>query len=81
LKPLIEGTLSNIGKVGVQKALTGPIARGDVKTVKTHIEEIGLKKPEFLALYKTLAFYTVDIATAAGMISESSKQELKKITI
>ncbi|MFO7557000.1 MAG: Rossmann-like and DUF2520 domain-containing protein [Desulfobacterales bacterium] len=81
LKPLIEGTLSNIGKVGVQKALTGPIARGDVKTVKTHIEEIGFKKPEFLALYKTLAFYTVDIATEAGMISESSKQELKKITI
>ena len=32
LKPLIEGTLSNIGNVGVQKALTGPIARGDIKT-------------------------------------------------
>ena len=80
LKPLIEGTLSNIGKVGVQKALTGPIARGDIKTVEKHIEEIGLKRPELLALYKMLAFYTIDIAAAGDSISESSIQALKKIT-
>ena len=80
LKPLIEGTLSNIGKVGVQKALTGPIARGDIKTVEKHIEEIGFKRPELLALYKMLAFYTIDIAAAGDSISESSIQALKKIT-
>jgi len=80
LKPLIEGTLSNIGKVGVQKALTGPIARGDIKTVETHIREIGLKRPELLALYKMLAFYTIDIAAAKDSISKSSINELKKLT-
>jgi predicted short-subunit dehydrogenase-like oxidoreductase (DUF2520 family) len=80
LKPLIEGTLSNIGKVGVQKALTGPIARGDIKTVEKHIEEIGFKRPELLALYKMLAFYTIDIAAAGDSISESSIQALKRIT-
>ena len=80
LKPLIEGTLSNIGKVGVQKALTGPIVRGDVKTVEKHIEEILFKRPELLALYKMLAFYTIDIAAAGDSISESSIKELKRIT-
>jgi len=80
LKPLIEGTLSNIGKVGIQKALTGPIARGDIKTVEKHIEEIGFKRPELLSLYKMLAFYTIDIAEARGSISKSSIQALKKIT-
>ncbi len=79
LKPLIEGTLSNIEKVGTQGALTGPIVRGDVKTVEEHIKEIGLKRPELLMLYKTLAFYTVDIAAARGAIPESSVQELKSI--
>ena len=81
LKPLIEGTLSNIEKVGVRKALTGPIARGDVKTVKKHLEEIGFKKPDLLTLYKILAFYTVDIAASERTVSESTKQELKRITI
>jgi len=80
LKPLIDGTLSNIKKVGVQKALTGPIARGDIKTVEKHIEEIGFKKPELLSLYKMLAFYTIDIAVAGNSISESSKIALKRIT-
>jgi predicted short-subunit dehydrogenase-like oxidoreductase (DUF2520 family) len=80
LKPLIDGTLSNIKKVGVQKALTGPIARGDIKTVEKHIEEIGFKRPELLPLYKMLAFYTIDIAVAGNSISESSKKALKRLT-
>jgi predicted short-subunit dehydrogenase-like oxidoreductase (DUF2520 family) len=77
---LIEGTLSNIENVGVQKALTGPIARGDIKTIETHIEEIGFKRPELLALYKMLAFYTIDIAAARDSISASAIQALKRIT-
>jgi predicted short-subunit dehydrogenase-like oxidoreductase (DUF2520 family) len=80
LKPLVEGTLLNIEKVGVRKALTGPIARGDVKTVKKHIQEIGFKRPDLLALYKLLGFYTVDIAAAEHAVSESTIQELKRIT-
>ena len=80
LKPLIEGTLSNIENVGVQKALTGPIARGDIKTIETHIEEIGFKRPELLALYKMLAFYTIDIAAARDSISALAIQALKRIT-
>jgi predicted short-subunit dehydrogenase-like oxidoreductase (DUF2520 family) len=79
LKPLIEGTLSNIEKTGAEDALTGPIARGDVKTVEKHIKEIGLKRPELLTLYKTLAFFTIDIAVAKGGIPESSVQQLKSI--
>lgn len=79
LKPLIEGTLSNIGNVGIQKALTGPIARGDIKILETHIEEIGCKRPELLALYKMLAFYTIDIAAAGDSITASAIQALKKI--
>jgi predicted short-subunit dehydrogenase-like oxidoreductase (DUF2520 family) len=80
LKPLIEGTLSNIEKVGVRKALTGPIARGDVKTVKKHLEEIGFKRPDLLQLYKVLACFTVDIAAAGNVVCESIIRELKKMT-
>ncbi len=80
LKPLIEGTLSNIEKVGAREALTGPIARGDVKTVQKHMEDIALKRPDLLALYKLLGFYTVDIAAKKNTVPESVIQELKRIT-
>ncbi|MBW2193556.1 MAG: DUF2520 domain-containing protein [Deltaproteobacteria bacterium] len=80
LKPLIEGTLSNIETVGILQALTGPIARGDVEIVEKHVEEMGATLPEFLSLYKALGFATIDIASRRGTISESCAQALKKIT-
>jgi len=79
LKPLIDGTLANIDKVGIPTALTGPIVRGDVETVEKHVKEIGLNNPELLALYKTLGFHTIAIAEAKGTISESVAEQLKKI--
>jgi predicted short-subunit dehydrogenase-like oxidoreductase (DUF2520 family) len=79
LKPLINGTLSNIEKVGIPKALTGPIARGDVETVERHITEIGLKHTDLLALYKVLGLHTIAVATAKGTLSEAIAQQLKKI--
>lgn len=79
LKPLIQGTLSNIEKAGTVNALTGPIVRGDIETLKRHLEEIGLKTPDLLSLYKTLGFHTIDIAMAGGDLSKSSAQKLKKI--
>ncbi len=79
LKPLIEGTLSNIEKVGIPEALTGPIARGDVETVEKHVEEIGAKTPDLLSLYKSLGFSTIDIARAKGTLSDSSAQKLDKL--
>ena len=80
LKPLIEGTLSNIENVGISKALTGPIARGDVQTVERHLDEIGSQTPALLPLYKTLGFHTVDIADAMGTLSSAAAQKLKNLT-
>lgn len=79
LKPLIEGTLSNIEKVGIPAALTGPIVRGDTETVEKHIEEIGLTTPRLLDLYKTLGWHTIDIATAKTTISGTTVTQLKNL--
>ena len=80
LKPLIKGTLSNIEKAGIPAALTGPIARGDIETVKRHIEEIRKKSPELLDLYNTLGFHTIGIAESKGTLSEKSADILKKLS-
>ncbi len=79
LKPLIESTLSNIEQVGISKALTGPIVRGDAETVEKHIEEIGSKIPDLLDLYKTMGCHTADIAMADGVLSEKDAKKLKSI--
>ncbi len=79
LGPLIRGTLANVEKVGIPKALTGPIARGDVETVQRHLDEIGSRAPESLSLYKALGIQTLDVARAGGALPETVYARLGKI--
>jgi len=81
LGPLIEGTVSNIKKTGITDALTGPIVRGDVETVRTHIQDIDAKTPEFTHLYKTLGMYTLTVAEEKGVLSETVLSQLREILI
>lgn len=58
LLSLVKGTLRNIERLGVPKALTGPIARGDRGTIRSHLDalEANKKMKEF---YINLALYTI----------------------
>ncbi len=76
LQPLVNGTLANIDSVGIPQALTGPIARGDFKTVSAHIAAIGDLSPEALSLYKTLGRATVPIARGKGTLSAEAAREI-----
>lgn len=62
--PLIRGTLNNLGNLGVGAALTGPIARGDVDTVRLHLARLS---PEDRALYCALGQEALRLATASGL--------------
>ena len=79
LSPLIYGTLKNIGEMGPEKALTGPVARGDLPTIKSHLEIIGKLAPELLAVYNCLGVYTADLARRKGTLTEKQEEELKNL--
>ncbi|MCF8095804.1 MAG: DUF2520 domain-containing protein [Desulfobacteraceae bacterium] len=79
LKPLVRGTLSNIERSGIPGALTGPIARGDVETVRDHVSQIGQKAPTRLELYKVLGKQTIEVAEAKGDLSAEAAEKLKKL--
>ena len=40
LHPLMQGTLQNVKNLGLDKALTGPVLRGDLATVRRHLEAL-----------------------------------------
>jgi predicted short-subunit dehydrogenase-like oxidoreductase (DUF2520 family) len=79
LKPLIEGTMSNLERLSVSDALTGPVARGDVLTIENHLREIGSKTPHLLHLYKILGLYTVNIAEKKGTLPDSVSEAMKNL--
>ncbi|HWJ04129.1 MAG TPA: DUF2520 domain-containing protein [Verrucomicrobiae bacterium] len=73
LMPLMKGTLANLERVGLTGALTGPIARGDVATVRAHLE---ILPQEVLAGYSALGLQAANIARAKGTLGEDRQAEL-----
>lgn len=74
-RPLIQGTLQNIGAVGPVVALTGPVARGDVETVRRHAQVMGKEEWE---IYRTLGYFTVKVAREKGLADDVAT-ELEKL--
>ncbi len=77
--PLIRGTLDNIETLGIPDALTGPIMRGDVQTVRDHLDAMQKRTPELTGLYKELARQTVSVARDKGSITREKAEELLKL--
>ena len=42
--PIINSTLNNISRFGVENSLSGPVERGDLKTIKRHIKNLNFNK-------------------------------------
>ena len=77
--PLLRGTLTNIETVGFPRCLTGPIARGDVATIRRHLAALEKYAPEMLPLYKELGCFTVPIAQDKGTLPPDKAEELKTL--
>lgn len=59
LAPLAAASVANAAVDGAA-ALTGPIVRGDVGTVRAHLDRIGADLPELLGAYRALARATLE---------------------
>jgi len=77
--PLLRGTLTNIETVGFPKCLTGPIARGDVATIRRHLAALEKYAPDMLTLYKELGSFTVPIGQDKGTLSAEKADELMRL--
>lgn len=62
--PLMRGTMDNLEQLGLAAALTGPVARGDVDTVRLHLSRLSTRERN---LYSALGVETVQLARAVGL--------------
>lgn len=60
LMPLIENNIRNISEKGVEQSLTGPIERGDLSTIKKHVD--CFEDENDLELYRLLSLGALEIA-------------------
>jgi len=79
LMPLLRGTLNNIENVGLPECLTGPIARGDLGTIKKHLAALEKSAPLLLSTYRDLGLQTIPIALAKGKLNAVKAEELQRL--
>lgn len=79
VQPLINTTLSNISTEGTVKALSGPIDRGDAKTIANHLDAFSQHAPELGTLYRELGQRALKIAKQKH--GESDKLEQIRNTL
>ncbi len=74
--PLLKTSVQNSLVYGPSRALTGPIERGDVGTLKEHFVAIAARLPHLLALYGSIATETVHLAVRSGRLPADKAVEL-----
>jgi predicted short-subunit dehydrogenase-like oxidoreductase (DUF2520 family) len=70
LAPLLSASLDNVLRLG-DAALTGPVSRGDVDTLATHLRTLADRAPSELAAYVAMARRTAERARAAGRLTDA----------
>lgn len=75
-RPLLTAALDNALREG-DRALTGPVARADLATVRAHVEQ--MPDPDVERTYRALALATVDRAEQAGTLSAADADDLRSI--
>jgi len=79
LTPLFATSARNIAELGPEAALTGPIARGDVQTVATHLAALTPLSPDLQQLYRSLARQTIKTALAKGSLAPAAAEMIARL--
>ena len=78
LQPLVSGTMNNIRARGTTGALTGPIVRGDVDTVRAHVEALRSLTGTELHLYRSLGRHALEIARRRDTLDAETIEALRE---
>lgn len=76
LMPLIKATAAAVESRGIPSALTGPYVRGDVATVRRHLEAVRKQSPDVARAYAALALATLPIAREQGGLTQEAEDEI-----
>jgi len=78
LWPLLEGTLHNVNKIDISDSLTGPVARGDLSTVRKHLVELE-HSPLVHRIYIDLARQALEMAKRGDKIPKEKVSLLEEL--
>jgi predicted short-subunit dehydrogenase-like oxidoreductase (DUF2520 family) len=65
IEPIARASLDNFFRSGPAKSFSGPIARGDVETIRLHLQALK-SHPMLASVYRSLALYALETLPSPG---------------
>jgi len=79
LEPMVRETVDSIFAKGPAQALTGPISRGDVATVRRQLAAVEAWDADMAVLYRRLGMIAVDLAERDGRLDAKRVADLREV--
>ena len=78
LGPLVYAGVANALALGPEKALTGPIERGDADTVRRHLPSLAAAPRSVEGLYRAAGLHVLEVARRRGL-AEAKAREIEAL--
>lgn len=72
IAPLMEASFANARTMEPERALTGPVSRGDASTVRRHMDALQSESAELRGLYRAFSRYLAAVAGRRGLPAEDA---------
>ncbi len=79
LTPMMVAVARNMDAKGVPQAVAGPYPRGDIGTIRKHLQTLSASAPEYLPLYCELALAGLPFAVEKGALKPELSKEIERI--
>ena len=76
LGPLAAGTVANSVELGAASGLTGPVARGDLATVQSHLDALSERAPHLVERYRNAARLILSAADDGGRLAPETRRDV-----
>jgi len=76
VEPLLRGTLDNLARSTPEEALTGPVVRGDLETLRRHGLALRQHLPQLVPSYAALTVEAVRVAVRSGRLDPRRAEEV-----
>ncbi len=78
LIPLARGAVDRIGEEGPARALTGPVARGDARTLRAQLRRLARLDRDALRAHLALSARLLRLAASAGRLDRAGREEIRR---
>lgn len=76
---LLHSTMEDLFRSGARQSITGPVVRGDTRTVAAHLESLRASHPRDVEVYRVLARTVLDLARERGDLDAATLRRFEAL--